>query len=86
MAAGDKYVGCDNPSISWQELLNSILIKDATNNVTGIRVYNHAFNPAQVELVQNCGIPALNLEEVLRNSIVLDADGQPALCLMESTT
>lgn len=85
MAAGDKYVGCDNPSISWQELLNSILVKDSATGVVGIRTYQVNVADTNLSLVQDCGIPALNLEEVLRNSIVIDAFGEPSLALIKAT-
>lgn len=85
MAAGDKYVKCENPSISWQELLNSLLVKDSVTGVVGLRTYQVNIPNARLSLVQDCGIPAYNLEEVLRQSIVLDAFNKPALALIKAT-
>lgn len=85
MAAGDPYILCKNPEISWVTLLNSILVKDTVAGTVGIRVNMHTAGAAgNVVSLQACGgrLP-VNLEQFLRESIVLDSDDKPALNLIQ---
>lgn len=84
MAAGDKYVGCDNPSIGIQELLWAITVKQA-NGSYGLRVYSHSVADSALDPAITCDMPLGSLEDWLRRVIVLDANDKPAINLITAT-
>lgn len=85
MAAGDRYIQCDNPNVGVTELLNAISTKITATGTKGIRVYSQSIAKASLEPGTSCGVPNLDLEQWLRDHIVLDANDLPALHLITTT-
>jgi hypothetical protein len=75
-------VTCDNPSISIQELLNSLLVKTNTG-VYGLRVKRVSAAAGNIESVIACGTINLTEEQIMRYAIGLSTSGEPALILIE---
>jgi len=84
MAAGDPYIGCTNPTISDEELLNSLLVVTAAG-VTGIRIVPISAAAADISLAVNCEGPLKSLSQILRESIGLTASGEPGLVLIQES-
>lgn len=75
-------VTCDNPSISLNELLNSLLVKTNTG-VYGLRVKRVSAAAANITPVVACGTMSLDNEQIMRYAIGLSTSGKPALLLIE---
>lgn len=75
-------VTCDNPSISLNELLNSLLVKTNTG-VYGIRTKRVSAAAGNIEPVVACGTVSLDNEQIMRWAIGLSTSGEPALILIE---
>lgn len=77
-------VTCDNPSISEQELLNSLLVRDTDSSAVGLRVKFVSADAADIEPVIGCTtIPLLNSEQILRYAVGLSDSGKPAIIFIE---
>lgn len=75
-------VTCDNPQISGEELLASLLVK--TNlGVTGLRVKRVSASAANIEPVIGCAEFNLGMDMILRYAVGLSTAGEPALILIE---
>ena len=85
MAAGDKYIQCDNPSVGVNELLWAISTTVTATGTKGIRIYRHSVADTGLSNSVLCGMPLDSFETWLRQHIVLDAKGKPALNLIEAT-
>ena len=76
-------IDCNNPSVSLNEIMNSILVKTGTS--TGLRVKRVVAAAAAIEPVIGCAEFNLSDTEVIRRSIGLSASGKPALILIEES-
>jgi hypothetical protein len=77
-------VNCDNISISIEELLNSLLVKDIAGNY-GLRTVRVSAAAANIESVRQCEGNNLTLEQIARYVIGVSDDGKPAIILIEET-
>jgi hypothetical protein len=75
-------IDCNNPHISQEELVNSLLVR--TNlGVTGIRIKRVTAAAANIEPVIGCAEYNLGDEMILRYAIGLSTSGEPALIFIE---
>lgn len=84
MAKKTVYVGCSNPSISAQQLLNELLVKDSEGTV-GLRTLEVSETAAEIVSVVGCPGTPQSIEQILRQIIALDPAGKPAIVLIKST-
>lgn len=77
-------IDCNNPHISLNELMNSLLVKDAAGN-RGLRVKRVSAAAANITPVVACATYNLSDTDVIRWAIGLSDDGKPALILIEET-
>jgi len=75
-------VTCDNISISLEELLNSLLVKDDAGNY-GLRTKRVSAAAADIVDVRQCGGVNLTVEQIARYIIGVSDDGKPAIILIE---
>lgn len=75
-------VNCDNISISLEELLNSLLVKDDAGNY-GLRTVRVTAAAADIENVRACEGNNLTVEQIARYAIGVSDDGKPAIILIE---
>ena len=77
-------VTCDNISISLEELLNSLLVKDDAGNY-GLRTKRVSAAAADIESVRQCDGTNLTAEQIARYIVGVSDDGKPAIILIEET-
>lgn len=77
-------IDCNNPHISLNELMNSLLVKTNTG-VKGLRVKRVTAAAANITPVVACATYNYSDTDVIRMAIGLSDDGKPALILIEET-
>lgn len=77
-------VTCDNISISLNELLNSLLVRDNAGNY-GLRTKRLTVAAGNIESVRQCDGANLTDEQIARYVIGVSDDGKPAIILIEET-
>lgn len=86
MSKFNTFIKCDTNGMSLESILKSLFVKH-TDGTVGIRTVSRtitscsSLTPAVV-----CANTADNLEELVRQSVVLDACGKPALMLMNTVS
>lgn len=87
MATGDKYIECDSTdkilsdSSGLLELLNACLVKTAAGEY-GLRTQDITASAGNISQVVTCSDDLRSPEQLLREIIVEDADGKPAIGLV----
>lgn len=76
-------ITCDNPGVSWLELLNSYLVK--TGGQTGLLVKVVSADAEDIEPYHDCnGSPTvLDLSQITRVTTGLTDSGKPCLVLIQ---
>lgn len=77
-------IDCTNPSISLNELMNSLLVKTATG-VKGLRVKRVSAAAADITPAIACATVNLSDTDVIRMAIGLSDDNKPCLILIEES-
>ncbi len=75
-------VSCDFSGMSFEELLNNLLVKNTATGEYGLRTVTSSPDCADLEDGIACGAPTLSPEQILRNVVVLDDCDKPAINLM----
>lgn len=78
MAAGDKYIGCLDPPLNWETMLQLPTVKDEDGNYFFNLYYNDLEDCEGIESAEDCLVD-LSFEEVLKLIIVEDDCGRPAI-------
>lgn len=86
MSKFTKYINCDNNGgLDTETILKSLFIQTGDGSV-GIRTVIKAVGECDdAEQKVSCTNQMLTLDDLLRESIVLDACGEPALLLITTT-
>lgn len=80
--SGTRYINCVNSNLTLQEILMSLLVKDADGDY-GLRVIRDEMAAADVSDGIGCTLPMMGLEDIIRRTVILDAAGKPALRLID---
>lgn len=75
-------ITCNNPHISEQELINSLLVRTNTG-VVGLRTRRVSATAANITPLIGCAEFNLGNEMVMRYAIGLSVSGKPAIILIE---
>ena len=90
MATGDKYLSCGSGKVltatsELEEILSALLVKGTTGSKVGFRYVTSTVSGDDLTPVVPCGQPNLALVDILRNALVEDANGDPAIGLILPT-